>query len=108
MLFDFSANQTLAFRSEKMAAIVRVKRRINDDPADYMVLSSKRQRKGSASEASGNNETEEVKNLFKFAGTVQQEVGPCRAIIWVTWRSVLGSSTHPRLIYFLVPSVLSD
>ena len=74
-----------------MAAIVRVKRRINDDPADSLVLSCKRPRKGSDSEASGNNDSEEVKNLFKFAGTVKAEVSALRAIIRATWRALVSS-----------------
>lgn len=57
-----------------MAAIVRVKRRREEDVVDSLVLLCKRS-KGSQNCATENKKFEEsVKSVFKFAGTVKAKV----------------------------------
>jgi len=56
-----------------MAALVRVKRRLEDDPVDSLVLLCKKVRTGAdvGSAAVGQSDsTEAVKSVFKFSGTV--------------------------------------
>ena len=52
----------------KMAAIVRVKRSRVEEPADTLFMLCKR------SKLEGTVEDEEVKSVFKFAGTVNAKV----------------------------------
>ena len=56
-----------------MAAIVRVKRRLEDDPVDSLVLLCKKVKGGSdidSASACHLDSTEAVKSVFKFTGTV--------------------------------------
>ena len=55
-----------------MAAIVRVKRRLNEDPVDSLLLSCKRFKSDETVEKE--NDTGEVKSVFKFAGTLPSKV----------------------------------
>lgn len=53
-----------------MAAVVRVKRRITEDPLEAFVLNSKRRREEQQLPA----DKDEVTTILKFAGTVQNQV----------------------------------
>jgi len=57
-----------------MAAIVRVKRRREDDVADSLVLLCKKAKSVSPNAAISECTVEEVKSVFKFAGTVTAKV----------------------------------
>ena len=57
-----------------MAAIVRVKRRRSDDPADSIVFSSKRRQLDESNVTGSGDKCESVKSQFKFAGTVGKKV----------------------------------
>ncbi len=64
-----------------MAAIIRVKRRLSEEPASSLVVSLKRSKPDEASaenDASSDGATSN-KRLFAFAGTVLQKV--CLAVI---------------------------
>lgn len=54
-----------------MAAVVRVKRRVDEDPLEAFVLNSKRRK------AETHTDKEEVSTILKFAGTVQNQVTAC-------------------------------
>ena len=58
-----------------MAAIVRVKRRRDEDAADSLLLGllCKKSKTVSAEPSSG-EDTEEIKSVFKYAGTVSTKV----------------------------------
>ncbi|XP_033113116.1 probable RNA polymerase II nuclear localization protein SLC7A6OS [Anneissia japonica] len=62
-----------------MTTLVRVKRKHTDDPVEALVLSCKRAKKGptssggAKSSASSKSASSEVKNVFRFAGTVAQK-----------------------------------
>lgn len=51
-----------------MAAVIRVKRRVTEDPLDAFVLNSKRRREEETTDK------DEVSTILKFAGTVQNQV----------------------------------
>ena len=56
-----------------MAAVVRVKRRLEDDPVDSLVFLCKKVKSGtdvSSVSAVQPDSSESVKSVFKFAGTV--------------------------------------
>lgn len=53
-----------------MAAILRVKRKRNADPAESIVLSCKKQRNDDESSSTDC----QIKNKFKFAGTTSEKV----------------------------------
>jgi len=56
-----------------MAAVVRVKRRLEEDPVDSLVLLCKKVRRGTdvgSASAFQPDSTEAVESVFKFAGTV--------------------------------------
>ncbi|XP_074645421.1 putative RNA polymerase II nuclear localization protein SLC7A6OS isoform X2 [Tubulanus polymorphus] len=53
-----------------MAAVVRIKRKINEEPAEKLVLCCKRQRKNDSDEVESNTESVEVTTALKFAGTL--------------------------------------
>jgi len=56
-----------------MAAVVRVKRRLEDDPVDSLVLLCKKVKSGTDVDSASvcqPDATEAVKSVFKFAGTV--------------------------------------
>jgi len=55
-----------------MAAILRVKRRRNEDPVESLVLRCKRFKSTSGNEKETNVDAESVKSLFKFAATVSE------------------------------------
>jgi len=61
-----------------MAAVVRVKRRLEDDPVDSLVLVCKKVRSDVAdvdsASVSQHDSSEAVKSVFKFAGTVSGPV----------------------------------
>ena len=57
-----------------MAAILRVKRRRNEDPADTLVVSSKKFKESAESEGACAKEADVVDSVFKFAGTVNKKV----------------------------------
>ena len=60
-----------------MAAVVRVKRRLEDDPVDSLVLLCKKVKTGAdvaCTAASPSDSTDAVKSVFKFAGTVTGSV----------------------------------
>ena len=57
-----------------MAAVVRVKRRIDDDPVDSLVISCKRLKKTDESPVERNSDLQELTSLFKFAVTVPEQV----------------------------------
>lgn len=57
-----------------MAAILRVKRSRTDDPADSLVISSKRYKIDSASDGASVCAPDRVDKIFKFAGTVEKKV----------------------------------
>ncbi len=59
----------------KMAAIVRVKRRRHDDPADSLLLSSKRLKSNDGTSGTRDVEDETVQSVFVFAGTITETVG---------------------------------
>ena len=54
-----------------MAAILRVKRKKDEEPSDALVLSCKRQKVESSEEATSLNP---LTAIVKFAGTVQKQV----------------------------------
>jgi len=60
-----------------MAAVVRVKRRLEDDPVDSLVLLCKKVRRGTdvgSAAISQHDSTEPVKSVFKFSGTIAAPV----------------------------------
>ena len=57
-----------------MAAVVRVKRRRSDDPADSIVFSSKRRQLDESNLTGSGDKCESFKSQFKFAGTVGKKV----------------------------------
>ena len=57
-----------------MAAIVRVKRRREEDPADSLLLSCKRVKKTTTSTRQTNEQSPDEKSYFRFAGTVSEKV----------------------------------
>lgn len=59
-----------------MAAIIRVKRRLSEEPASSLVVSLKRSKPDEASAENGGNcdTATSNKRLFAFAGTVTQKV----------------------------------
>ena len=57
-----------------MAAIVRVKRRRNEDPADSIIFSCKRTKLVEADSTASGDNYECFKSQFKFAGTVTKKV----------------------------------
>ena len=59
-----------------MAAIVRVKRKIGEDPAEALVLHCKRQRCEQKESAEATEEDKAIKSTLRFAGTVQDKVIP--------------------------------
>ncbi|KAK7481674.1 hypothetical protein BaRGS_00027047 [Batillaria attramentaria] len=54
-----------------MAAVVRVKRRISEDPAEALIVSCKRQRQDGDTEAAGINLDERIR--FSYAGTLNSK-----------------------------------
>lgn len=54
-----------------MAAVIRVKRRVDEDPLEAFVLNSKRRK------AETHTDKDEVSTILKFAGTVQNQVTAC-------------------------------
>ncbi|XP_013419662.1 probable RNA polymerase II nuclear localization protein SLC7A6OS [Lingula anatina] len=59
-----------------MATIVRVKRRRHDDPLDSLVLACKKPKRVSQPLGVDDDDDEEVKSIFSFAGTVQKKNEP--------------------------------
>ena len=57
-----------------MAAIVRVKRRRNEDPADSIIFSCKRTKLVEADSTASGDNYECFNSQFKFAGTVTKKV----------------------------------
>lgn len=57
-----------------MAAVVRVKRRIDENPADSLVISCKRLKKSTEGTIEHGRDADELKSLFKFAATVPEQV----------------------------------
>ncbi len=57
-----------------MAAIVRVKRRVSEDPVDSLVISCKRLKKDDENTSISEVECAELRKVFKFAATVPDEV----------------------------------
>ena len=60
-----------------MAAVVRVKRRLEDDPVESLVLLCKKVKRGAdvdSASACQDDSSEAVKSVFKFAGTVSGPV----------------------------------
>ena len=55
-----------------MAAVVRVKRRLDQDPVNSLLLSCKRFKSNEVVEKE--NDPGEVKSIFKFAGTLTSKV----------------------------------
>lgn len=53
-----------------MAAVVRVKRRLEDEPLDALIINCKRQKTDEASK----KEDSELSTLLKFAGTTTSQV----------------------------------
>ena len=53
-----------------MAAIIRVKRRRKEDPAESIVISCKRRREDGEDPVLPREDSGEVKGIFKFSGTV--------------------------------------
>ena len=58
-----------------MAAIVRVKRRIDDDPVDSLIISCKRFKQTDENIVEKDAAVQELKSLFKFAATIPEQVG---------------------------------
>ena len=57
-----------------MAAVVRVKRRIHDDPVDSLIISCKRFKQIDENIVEKDAAVQELKSLFKFAATVPEQV----------------------------------
>ena len=57
-----------------MAAIVRVKRRVEDEPAISLILSCKRLKLEHVDSSNGSTSEADIKSVFKFAGTVCNKV----------------------------------
>ena len=57
-----------------MAAIVRVKRRIDEDPADSLIVSCKKLKQADENISVEHSTVNELKTLFRFAATVQEDV----------------------------------
>ena len=77
-----------------MAAIVRVKRRRNEDPADSIIFSCKRTKLVEADSTASGDNYECFKSQFKFAGTVTKKV--LYNIITV-YRSVIAHVTDTTM-----------
>ena len=58
----------------KMAAIVRVKRRRDEDPANSIILKCKKAKQSFSEEQSSSEESNAVDSVFKFAGTLPERV----------------------------------
>lgn len=63
----------------KMATVVRVKRKLAEEPTEKIVISCKRP-KGSDLD----NEGETLKEVFRLAGTVKSKVMISNIVIWLT------------------------
>ena len=68
------ARKRFSVKISNMAAILRVKRRRDDDPADSFVISTKRLKESINQEGASATDTSSVNNVFKFAGTVDKKV----------------------------------
>lgn len=53
-----------------MAALIRLKRRLSEEPLEALVLNCKRQKRDKENRA----EEEDIKTVLKFAGTVKEQV----------------------------------
>ena len=58
-----------------MAAVVRVKRRRHEDPADSLLLSCKRLKSSEEPNTTRDEDLEAIQSVFRFAGTVTETVG---------------------------------
>lgn len=64
-----------------MAAVLRVKRRHEDEPLNALIIACKRRKTAENEEAEKSEEAESVPlTVFKFAGTVKNQV-KCRRIL---------------------------
>ena len=57
-----------------MAAILRVKRRRSEDPAESLVILSKRCKQSLTQDEASSVDGSAVDSIFKFAGTVDKKV----------------------------------
>ncbi|CAH1779594.1 unnamed protein product, partial [Owenia fusiformis] len=58
---------------QKMAAIIRIKRKLDEDPADKLVIYCKRIKSNSAEGGASKSASEDVKNELTFAGTLDKK-----------------------------------
>lgn len=60
-----------------MAAVIRVKRRVDEDPHDAFVLNCKKRKVGAgeSSQAAPSSSTDECSTVLKFAGTFEKVFG---------------------------------
>ncbi len=68
---------------EIMAAVVRVKRRIDEDPADSLIVSCKKLKQADENLSVQPSTVDELKTLFRFAATVQGDVSVVK-LVWLT------------------------